>query len=87
MIFAVEAFVANLLSEKNSIKIFILRFFLAFLAFLLLYQSNDHRLMQISISFSKFQKAFFVLALAITGVLADVSHLGITTQIEEDGYH
>lgn len=38
------------------------------------------------------QRAFIVLAIAIalTGVLADVSHLsnnGIHTQLEEDGYH
>lgn len=37
-----------------------------------------------------FQRVFIVLAIAFTGVLADVSHLrnnGITTQIKEDGYH
>lgn len=85
MIFAVETFVANLLSEKAQLRF--LRFY-----FSPFWQFNQMIIIFIILCKSKFlfqhfQKAFFVLALAITGVLADVSHLGITTQIEEDGYH
>lgn len=46
----------------------------------------NHDLMKVLI----FQKAFIVLALAITGVLCDVSHLdndGIHTVLQDDGYH
>lgn len=51
------------------------------------WQNRTHDLILIY----KFQKAFIVLALAITGVLCDVSHLDVHssshTDIQEDGYH